>query len=147
MKNDTHCPSNAIGGKTFQRRISLVLVTSSIHSRTSGLAVPGVGYRMVRVSGNELALPIPLAVILAPDANHGQLIIPTLVSLNEAYMTCVPSAELQIASGALNISSVLQLSVIFCLFCFCYFCVLFLFICYFVILINAVAIGNDARTE
>lgn len=105
-KRNTHCPSNAMGGITFQRIISLVLVTSSIHRRTSGLAVPGVGYRTVRVSGNDDVPPIPLAVIFAPDANHGYVIMPTLVSLNDAYMMCVPSAESQIAVGSLNISSV-----------------------------------------
>lgn len=104
----TYCPSSVIGGVTFQRCIAFILLRSTIWRRTSGLFVPGVGYRTDRVSGNVLPPPPPpkpWTVITAPVANHGYVIVPTFVSSNDANIMCVPSSELQIASGVSNISS------------------------------------------
>lgn len=94
-----------IGGVTGHCWNTLVLLTSTIHSWTSGLTVPGVGYRMVFVSGNELPPPILCTAITAPEVNHGYAIVPTCVSLNDANIICVPSSEVQIASGVAKISS------------------------------------------
>lgn len=107
-RNHTYCPSNVIGGVTFHRWIAFILLMSTIWRRTSGLFVPGVGYRTDRVSGNVLPPPPPpkpWTVITAPVANHGYVIVPTFVSSNDANIMCVPSSELQIASGVANISS------------------------------------------
>lgn len=101
----TYCPSNVIGGVTGHCWNVLELLTSTIHSWTSGLTVPGVGYRTVRVSGNELPPPILDTAITAPVANHGYAIVPTCVSLNDTNIICVPSSEVQIASGVVKISS------------------------------------------
>lgn len=106
FKQNTYCPSNAIGGVTCHLSISVTFVISITQRCTSGLMLPGVGYRTLRVSGNELPPLTPLVAITEPVANHGYVIMPTLVSLNEAYTMWVPSSELQIASGAANISSV-----------------------------------------
>lgn len=103
----TNCPSRTGGGFNCHLRISdVVFEISAIHMVTSGLTVPGVGYLTFLVSGNELPEIIPLAAIIAPDANHGYVIIPTLVSLKDAYIKCEPSGDDQMASGSLNISSV-----------------------------------------
>lgn len=88
--------------------MSVVLEISIIHMVTSGLTVPGVGYLTFLVSGNELPEIIPPAAMIAPEANHGYVIIPTLVSLKEANIRCVPSGDDQIASGSLNISSIMM---------------------------------------
>lgn len=102
----TYCPSKLLGAVTGHWWNKLVLLTSIIHSWTSGLVEPGVGYRIVRVSGNELLPPILCTAITAPVANHGYAIVPTCVSLNDANIMCVPSSEVQIASGVAKISSV-----------------------------------------
>lgn len=107
---DTYCPSNAIGGVTFHRWIEFILLMSTTWRRTSGLFVPGVGYRTERVSGNELSLPPlkPWTVITAPVANHGYVILPTFVSSKDAKRMRVPSLELHIASDVSNISSAMR---------------------------------------
>lgn len=81
---------------------------SSTHNSTFGLTVPGVGYLTFRVSGNELPVPTPPAAIIAPEANQGYVIIPTSLSLKDAYIKWLPSGEDHIASGSANISSARQ---------------------------------------
>lgn len=101
----TYCPSNMSGGLTGHFCNALGLLTLTIHRSTSGFRDPGVGYRTVRVSGNDVLL-ILCTAITAPVSNHGYTIVPTWVSLNDANIICDPSSELQIASGVANISSV-----------------------------------------
>lgn len=96
-----------MGGVTGDCVIELILVTSTIHSRTSGLIAPGVGYRTVRVSGNDV-LPKLCTAITAFESNQGYTIVPTWVSLNCTNIICDPSSELQIASGVVKISSVCE---------------------------------------
>lgn len=100
----TYCPSNVIGGLTGQCWNALLLLTSTIHSWISGFFEPGVGYRIVRVSGNDV-LPKLCTAIRLPESNHGYTIVPTSVSLNDIYIICDPSSELQIASGVAKTSS------------------------------------------
>lgn len=100
----TYCPSNVIGGVTCQCWNALLLLTSTIHSWMSGFFDPGVGYRIVRVSGNDV-LPKLCTAIRLPESNHGYTIVPTSVSLNDIYIICDPSSELQIASGVAKTSS------------------------------------------
>lgn len=100
----TYCPSNVIGGLTCQCWNALMLLTSTIDSCISGFFDPGVGYRIVRVSGNDV-LPKLCTAIRLPESNHGYTIVPTSVSLNDIYIICDPSSELQIASGVAKTSS------------------------------------------
>lgn len=81
-----------------------MLLTSTIDSCISGFFDPGVGYRIVRVSGNDV-LPKLCTAIRLPESNHGYTIVPTSVSLNDIYIICDPSSELQIASGVAKTSS------------------------------------------
>lgn len=101
----TYCPSNVIGGLTGHFCNALGSLTLTIHNWMSGFLEPGVGYRTVRVSGNDVLLTLCTA-ITEPVSNHGYTIVPTSVSLNDANIICDPSSELQIASGVANISSV-----------------------------------------
>lgn len=66
----TYCPSSVIGGVTENCWIELVLLTLTIHRWMSGFFEPGVGYRTVRVSGNDV-LPKLCTAITAPESNHG----------------------------------------------------------------------------
>lgn len=66
----TYCPSNVIGGVTGHCWNVLLLLTSTIHRWTSGFFDPGVGYRIVRVSGNDV-LPKLCTAIRLPESNHG----------------------------------------------------------------------------
>lgn len=65
-----------------------------------------MGYRTVRDAGNVPPLSRPDAVSIVVEENHGYSISPTFVSLNEAYMICVPSGDPQTASSDWNISSI-----------------------------------------
>lgn len=67
----TYCPSSVIGGVTDHFcMVVLVLPIFTIQRWTSGFAEPGVGYRTVRVSGNDVLLELCTA-ITAPLSNHG----------------------------------------------------------------------------
>lgn len=121
----TYCPSNVIGGLTGHLCNALVSLTLTIHNWMSGFFEPGVGYRTVRVSGNDVLLTLCTA-ITAPVSNHGYTIVPTSVSLNDANIICDPSSELQIASGVANISSV-YIKRCFSLFWFCLVLHIFIF--------------------
>lgn len=104
-KKSAYCPSKESGGLTENRCMSVTLLMSAIQSSTSGLRVPGVGYRTVLDAGNMPPLSRPEAVKIVADENQGYTIWPTFVSLNEAYMIWVPSREPQTAGLSKNISS------------------------------------------
>lgn len=66
----TYCPSSVIGGVTGYCLTVVELSISTIHRWTSGFFDPGVGYRTVRVCGNDV-LPKLCTAITAPESNHG----------------------------------------------------------------------------
>lgn len=105
MSFRSYCPSNDGGGWIQKCRTSVKFVKSNNHKVTSGLSVPGVGYRCDRWTGKEPLLVRPPAGITVFDENHGKVIVPTFVSLNDAYRSRVPSFDTQIAFWVSNISS------------------------------------------
>lgn len=60
---------------------------------------------MLRISGNENSMSGDRALVNELESNHGYVNWPTSVSLNDANRMRVPSSELHIASGVVNISS------------------------------------------
>lgn len=66
------------------RFMSDTLLTSITCKSTAGSTVPGVGYRMLRISGNAAPLRTPIADKELPELNHGYWLTLTRVSLNEA---------------------------------------------------------------
>jgi len=101
----SYCPSREAGGFILNFCIALKFVMSTAHSCTSGLAVPGVGYLTIFVSGKIFSENMPFLENEAPDESQGYVINPTFVSLNMANKKCVPSKDDQIASGVAKISS------------------------------------------
>lgn len=87
------------------RFMSVTLLTSSTCSRTEGSIVPGVGYRMLRVSGNALPLCRPIAAMELDELNHGYWLTLTSESLKEAYAMLVPSMDGHRATRSWKISS------------------------------------------
>lgn len=68
-----------------------------------------VGYLIILCAGNtvDLWLAAP-AVSTVLVANQGNVKLPTAVSSNVAYITCVPSTELHSASGVVSTSSAIN---------------------------------------
>lgn len=85
MESATHCPSTSLGGWMTYRFMSVTLLTSSTCKSTVGRTVPGVGYRMLLISGNALPLCMPIADMESSLPNHGYSLTLTSVSLNSAY--------------------------------------------------------------
>ena len=88
------------------RFMSVTLLTSRMCRSTAGKTVPGVGYRMVRISGKTPPLCSPIADIVLVDPNHGYWLALTRVSLNEAYAINVPSSDGHRAMRSWRTSSV-----------------------------------------
>lgn len=77
--------SRDAGGGIQCRCISVKFEISNNHKVTSGLSVPGVGYLWDFCTGKDPLLVSPPAGTIVFDENHGNIIVPTLESLNEAY--------------------------------------------------------------